>query len=289
MFLQLSIVADSFADCNKSDVVGHLQRFSIRAVLASLPACESVNPGDIFRVFEKGGRNIINLHKTRLNDPFTWFLGTNDQPGDYRSSGCASCHVVYANDRNPRHSGPYAAYGHSGESISEDPTIPEGSSGHPLEHKFTRAIPTSQCMVCHIHQPNMFVNSFLGYTMWDYESDAPFMWPEQQQELSIEEQRRVLDRNPEGAVVRGKWADVGFLKKVADLNPQLNDTQFADYHGHGWNCRAVQKRDLRGNLLDADGNIVSNDDPDKFQKAVHLSSIHVDKGLHCVDCHFTRD
>lgn len=51
----------------------------------------------------------------------------------------------------------------------------------------------------------------------------------------------------------------------------------------------MQKRDLRGNLLDADGNIVSNDDPDKFQKAVHLSLIHVDKGLHCVDFHFTQD
>jgi hypothetical protein len=27
---------------------------------------------------------LLNIHKTRLNDPFTWFLGTNDQPGDYR-------------------------------------------------------------------------------------------------------------------------------------------------------------------------------------------------------------
>jgi len=308
-------------------------KHGILPALYPLPAWETVKPGDVFRVFEKGGRNILNLfpetgipnvigqiqrleepgrpdirqsnrgpgtgarisvpliniHKTRLNDPFTWFLGTNDQPGDYRSSGCASCHVVYANDRDPRHSGPYAAHGHSGESISQDPTIPDRASGHPLEHKFTRAIPTSQCMVCHMHQPNMFVNSFLGYTMWDYESDAPFMWPEEQQELSSEEQREVLDRNPEGAVVRGKWADIEFLKNVSDLNPQLNDTQFADYHGHGWNFRAVQKRDLRGNLLDADGNIVSNDDPDKFQKAVHLSSIHVDKGMHCVDCHFTQD
>ena len=305
----------------------------ILAELNPLPAWESVRPGDIFRVFESGGRNIINLFpetgipnalgqiqrleepgrpdirqsnrgpgtgarisvplinitKTRLNDPLTWFLGTNDQPGDYRSSGCASCHVVYANDRDPRHSGRYAAHGHSGESITNDPTIPSGDPGHPLKHEFTRAIPTSQCMVCHMHQPNMFVNSYLGYTMWDYESDAPFMWPEQQQELSIEEQRHVLDRNPEGAVVRGLWADLDFLKNVSELNPDLNDTQFADYHGHGWNFRAVQKRDLRGNLLDADGNIVSNDDPDKFDKAVHLSSIHVDKGLHCVDCHFTQD
>ena len=308
-------------------------RYGILPTLFPLPTWESVKPGDVFRVFEKGGRNLlnvfpetgvpnvvgqiqrleepgrpdirqsnrgpgtgarisvplINIHKTRLNDPFTWFMGTNDQPGDFRSSGCASCHVIYANDRDPRHSGPYSTFGHSGASQSEDPTIPQGASGHPLEHKFTRAIPTSQCMVCHMHQPNMFVNSYLGYTMWDYESDAPFMWPKEQQELSIEEQREVLDRNPEGAAIRGKWADVEFLKKVADLNPQLNDTQFADYHGHGWNFRAVQKRDLRGNLLDADDNIVSNDDPDKFQKAVHLSSIHVDKGMHCVDCHFTQD
>jgi len=308
-------------------------KHGILPALYPLPAWETVKPGDVFRVFEKGGRNILNLfpetgvpnvlgqiqrleepgrpdirqsnrgpgtgarisvpliniHKTRLNDPFTWFLGTNDQPGDYRSSGCASCHVVYANDRDPRHSGPYAAHGHNGESNSADPMIPDGRSGHPLEHKFSRAIPTSQCMVCHMHQPNMFVNSYLGYTMWDYESDAPFMWPEEQQELPDERAREILDRNPEGAAIRGRWADIEFLKRVSELNPQLNDTQFADYHGHGWNFRAVQKRDLQGNLLDADGNVVSNDDPDKFKKAVHLSSIHVDKGMHCVDCHFTQD
>jgi hypothetical protein len=301
--------------------------------LYPLPAWESVQPADVFRVFEDGGRNLtnlfpetgipnslgqiqrleepgkpdtrqsnrgpgtggriavplINIHKTRLNDPFTWFMGTNDQPGDYRSSGCASCHVVYANDRDSRHSGPYAVFGRDGESASLDPTIPKGESGHPLQHEFSRAIPTSQCMVCHMHQPNMFMNSYLGYTMWDYESDAPFMWPEEQQNLSIAEQRELLDRNPEGAVVRGKWADLDFLRNVTDLNPELNDTQFADYHGHGWNFRAVQKRDLKGNLLDADGNIVANDDPEKFDKAVHLSSIHVDKGMHCVDCHFTQD
>jgi hypothetical protein len=305
----------------------------VLAELYPLPAWETVKPGDVFRVFEAGGRNILNLfpetglpnvlgqiqrleepgrpdirqsnrgpgtgarisvpliniHKTRLNDPFTWFMGTNDQPGDYRQSGCAACHVVYANDRDPRHSGPYAEFGRDGESATVDPVIPKDARGHPLKHQFTRAIPTSQCMVCHMHQPNMFMNSFLGYTMWDYESDAPFMWPEEQQELSIEEQRAVLDRNPEGASVRGKWADIDFLRNVTDLNPQLNDTQFADYHGHGWNFRAIQKRDLEGNLLDAEGEIVANDDPEKFTKAVHLSSIHVDVGMHCVDCHFSQD
>ena len=294
------------------------KRHGVIAELYPLPTWESVRPGDIFRVFEDGGRNLtnlfpetglpnvlgliqrleepgkpdirqsnrgpgtggriavplINIHKTRLNDPFTWFLGTNDQPGDYRSSGCASCHVVYANDRDARHSGPYAAFGRDGASNSSDPVIPKGESGHPLKHEFTRAIPTSQCMVCHMHQPNMFMNSYLGYTMWDYESDAPFMWPAEQQNLSDAERREVLDRNPEGAVVRGKWADLDFLRNVTDLNPSLHDTQFADYHGHGWNFRAVQKRDLKGNLLDADGNIVANDDRKNLGGRWRRPSVH---------------
>ncbi|MBU2874219.1 multiheme c-type cytochrome [Marinobacter salexigens] len=301
--------------------------------LLPLAAWETVKPGDIFRVFEDGGRNIgtlfpetglpnaagliqrleepgrpdfkqsnrgpgtgqriavplLNITKTRLNDPLTWFIGTNDQPGDYRHSGCASCHVVYANDREVAHSGPYAQFGHDGKTATKDPTINKAESGHPLEHKFTRAVPSSQCMSCHMHQPNMFMNTFLGYTMWDYESDAPFMWPEKQQYPTAEERRKVLERNPEGAAPRGKWADLDFLKKVWENNDQYQDTQFADYHGHGWNFRAVFKRDRKGHLLDENGEIVTNDDPEKFKKAVHLTSTHLDAGMHCADCHFSQD
>lgn len=239
-----------------------------------------------------GGRvaiPVLNITKTRLNDPHTWFLGTNDQPGDYRSSGCASCHVVYANDRDPRHSGKYAQFGHTGKTQTKDDTISKEESGHPLQHKFTRAIPTSQCMSCHMHQPNMFMNTYLGYTMWDYESDAPFMWPEKQFYPSEEEKRATLDRNPEGASPRGKWKDMDFVLGVSKLNPQLKDTQFADYHGHGWNFRAVFKRDRDGTLLDKEGKEVSDKDPDKFKKAVHMSSVHLDVGMHCVDCHYGQD
>ena len=64
---------------------------------------------------------VLNIHKTRLNDPFMWFMGTNDQPGDYRHSGCAACHVVYANDREPRHSLGYAQYGRDGQTQTVDP------------------------------------------------------------------------------------------------------------------------------------------------------------------------
>jgi len=232
---------------------------------------------------------LINVTKTRLNDPHLWFLGTNEQPGDYRSSGCTACHTVYGNDRDAKHSGPYAGYGSSGETATADPTIARGQSGHPIRHEFTRAIPSSQCMVCHMHQPNVFVNSFYGTTMWDYEADAPFMWPAKQKYPTDEGARRILDRNPEEAATRGNWGDPAFLKDVSKLNPQLKDTQFADYHGHGWNFRAVYKRDRKGTLLDAQGKPVADDDPKKFEKAVHLTSIHLDLGMHCVDCHFAQD
>ena len=345
--------------------------------LYPLPNWQVTPPGDVFRVFERGGRNIatqfpeiglpnptgsiqrleepgrpdlkqssrgpgtglrvaipvLNLHKTRLNDPYMWFMGTNDQPGDYRHSGCSGCHVVYANDREPRHSLVYAQYGRDGQSATVDPTIaakmehadtghgalkgahgedakpdhPIGAvkeSGHPIRHAFTRAIPTAQCMNCHMHQPNIFLNSYLGYTMWDYESDAALMWPEKQKYPDAAEVHKTLERNPEGAAPRGKWSDLDFLRNVYDLNDKAKDTQFADYHGHGWNFRGVFKRDREGNLLDADGKTVSNDDPEKWRKkgegkfvqpgvnpgkSVHLMDIHAEKGLQCADCHFAQD
>ena len=315
------------------DPEGSWMDHGVLPILFPLPAWETVPPGDIFRVFERGGRNIsnlfpetglpnslgllqrleepgrpdfrqsnrgpgtggrisvpvLNIHKTRLNDPLMWFLGTNDNPGDYRTSGCGACHVVYANDRDPRHSGPYGRFGHTGLTQTLDPTIDKTEEGHPLRHSFTRAIPTAQCMSCHMHQPNMFLNTYLGYTMWDYESDAPFMYPEKQRYPSDEEIREINERNPEGAAVRGKWSDQTFLRNVSKLNPGLKNTQFADYHGHGWNFRAVFKKDRKGNLLDAEGGIVEPDDPEKFSKAVHMSSIHLDVGMHCVDCHFAQD
>jgi hypothetical protein len=315
------------------EVTPEMAERGVLPFVVPLPAWEVMPPGDIFRVFERGGRNIvsqfpeiglpnstgliqrleepgrpdqkqsnrgpgtglriavpvINLHKTRLNDPFMWFLGTNDNPGDYRTSGCGSCHVPYANDRDPLHSSIYAGAGNTGLTQTADPVIPKDEPGHPLKHAFTQAIPTSQCMICHMHQPNIFVNSYLGYTMWDYESDAPFMWPEKQRYPTAAEEREINERNPEGAAVRGKWSDQEFLKDVSLLNPKLKDTQFADYHGHGWNFRAIFKRDRKGNLLDEKGSVVPEEDPEKLKKAVHLKSIHLEKGMQCVDCHFEQD
>jgi len=293
--------------------------------LEPLERWEVSQPGNVLRIFERGGRKkpevgnpildedpgkpdvklgergfgtllrtdpgFLGLQKTRLLDPMLYFPGTNDEPGDYRASGCSACHVVYANDRSYEHAGPYAAFGHNGQTVTTDPTIPKNEPGHPIKHQFTRAIPSSQCMVCHMHPGTNMVATYFGYTWWDNEEDGQAMYPEKQRHPSAEDRFRVQQRNPENAAVRGLWSDPQFLEKTGspEFNATLKQTQFADFHSHGWLFRAVYKRDRQGNLLDQDSKTISFDDPKKFEKAVHLKDIHLEKGMHCIDCHFQQD
>ncbi|MGH9744720.1 MAG: hypothetical protein ACRD59_01250, partial [Candidatus Acidiferrales bacterium] len=293
--------------------------------LTPLERWEISQPGNVLRVFERGGGKkgeignpdreeesgrpddklgergfgtllrtdpvFLGLQKTRLLDPLLSLPGTNDAPGDYRGSGCTSCHVVYANDRSPAHSGPYAQFGHSGESSSTDPTIAKNESGHPIRHSFTRAIPSSQCMICHVHPGTNMETTYFGYTWWDNEADGESMYPHEQHNPSEEERYQVALKNPEGAAARGLWSDPKFLEKLGspEFNSQLKQSQFGDFHSHGWVFRTVYKRDRKGNLLDAEDKIVAPDDPAKFKKAVHLADIHLEKGMHCIDCHFEQD
>ncbi len=286
---------------------------------------EVSQPGNLLRVFERGGRKkaeignpsreeepgkpddklsdrglgtelrtdpvFLGLQKTRLLDPTLSFPGTDDHPGDYRSSGCSACHVIYANDRDPAHSGPYAQYGHSGFSASTDPTIPKNEPGHPIKHTFTRAIPSSQCMICHVHPGTNMVTTYFGLTWWDNETDAGKMYPAQQHNPSEEERYQSFLRNPEAAAARGLWGHEKFLEQTGspEFNSRLKTTQFADFHGHGWVFRAVYKHDRKGNWLDKEGKEIAFDDPQRFQKAVHLADIHLEKGMQCADCHFEQD
>jgi hypothetical protein len=301
------------------------RRKGILPEVTPLERWEISQPGNVLRVFERGGEKkgevgqpsleeepgkpndklstrgfgtqlrtdpvFLGLQKTRLLDPLLSLPGTNDQPGDYRASGCTACHVVYANDRSTEHSAQYARFGNLGFTATDDPTIPHNESGHPIRHVFTRSIPSSQCMTCHIHPGTNMVATYFGYTWWDNESDGAAMYPPEQRHPSEDERYDVSQRNPEGAAARGMWSDVNFLSRTGSdqFNAKLKQTQFADFHGHGWLFRAVYARDRKGNLLDANGGIVPFDDPDKFGKAVHLEDIHLEKGMQCVDCHFEQD
>ena len=128
--------------------------------------------------------------------------------------------------------------------------------------------------------------SYLGYIWWDNETDGKTLYPKQQHDPTDKERFKSWQANPEQAAARGNWSDPAFLEKVGtpEFNKTLNHTQFADFHGHGWIFRSVYKQDRKGNLLDQDNKTVSHSDPDKFTKAVHLRDIHLEKGMHCVDC-----
>ncbi len=317
--------------------------------LDPLQRWEVSQPGNMLRVFERGGEKrseignpntdedsgdpdlklsdrglgtslrtdpvFLGLQKTRLLDPLLSLPGTNDQPGDYRAAGCSACHVLYANDRDQTHGEQTSAFGNTGRSQSSDITVNKTQSGHPLQHVFTKSIPSSQCMTCHIHPGTNMVVTYYGMTWWDNEADGATMYPAQQHNPSLKDQNNVNVRNPEGSASRGKWADPKFLQQIGtpEFNANLRDTQFGDFHSHGWIFRNVYKRDRYGNLLDKDGQIIpmppepipaKNPAPkldDKLDpkaaakanetlgKAVHLADIHLEKGMHCVDCHFQQD
>jgi hypothetical protein len=337
--------------------------------LDPLPRFENSQPGNILRVFERGGRFrpetgipereedpgkprtrlsdrglgtenrtdpvFLSLNKTRLLDPMLSFLGTNDHPGDYRSSGCSACHVLYANDRSPVHSAQYHAFGNRGTSAQPDPTIPRDRPGHPIEHRFRTGIPSSQCMVCHVHPGTSVMNSYFGYTWWDEETEGRLMYPPAGKRRSPEQVVRDKMFNPDEVAGRGNWTDPEFLADLApNLNPLMDKAQFADFHGHGWVFRAVYRHDRAGRLLDVAGRPVRDVTPEKLAAAlrvplvekeiykafdpskkpagyevrellaaeeklireraqanlpVHLLDVHLQKGMHCVDCHFVQD
>ncbi len=349
------------------------ERRGILASLEPLPRFEVTEPGNLLRVFERGGRFsseigiperfeesgrprtrasqrgpgtgtrtdpvFLGLQKTRLLDPTLNFLGTSDHPGDYRSSGCTACHMIYANDRSPIHSGPYSRYGNRGTAASipdaltgpPDPMIPRNEPGHPITHRFTSAIPTSQCIVCHMHPGTSVMNSYLGYMWWDLETDARFMYPGRERRLSTTELNAASESDPNESAARGRWSDPDFLQRSSELNAQLPTTQFADFHGHGWVYQAVFRRDREGQIVDYSGRPILQPTVEQRQQAmqipivaremqrdrdwtepgrdllqrvqsqeaellakkdnvpVHMLDIHLEKGMHCVDCHFVQD
>jgi hypothetical protein len=132
--------------------------------------------------------------------------------------------------------------------------------------------------------------------------------------------------NPNESAAKNRLSDPEFLANLTDLNDRTQQTQFADFHGHGWAFRAVFKHDRKGNLLDHRGEPVADAGnaalraavkmPEKVREVyrdadrkspeqiraeeaavaherdglpVHLLDVHMERGMHCIDCHFIQD
>ncbi len=294
--------------------------------LAPLARWEISQPGNILRFFERGGRkpsrSATSTCSSRIlrgaraaTQPARPRHGESHGPGLLRPAEDASArpdppHARH--ERSPRRLplerlhrlprrlrersrpgalrpvGPVRQPRPDGDGRPDDP---EGRARPPDPAQFTSAIPSSQCVVCHMHPGTNVVNTYYGTTWWDNETDGErFVSARAEEALAASEQRRRSRRRTRGrAALRGLGPTPEFLANLTDLNPKLTKTQFADFHGHGWIFRNVYKQDRKGNLLDARGKTIPWDDPERFKKAVHLKDIHLEKGMHCVDCHFEQD
>ena len=96
--------------------------------------------------------------------------------------------------------------------------IPKEESGHPIQHQFQRQMPTSNCIVCHVHPGTNMVTSYYGMTWWDNEADGAKMYPKTQHNPTEQELHDVRVRNPEGAAPRGLWSRPDFSGPAPAVN-----------------------------------------------------------------------
>lgn len=111
-------------------------------VLYPLPSFDAKKPREEFATHYRDlpAKSCVRCH---LWAPGVAIRGRLGLDGDYRSEGCAACHVTYAND---------------GLSKGGDPTVDRFEPGHALEHRLTSAIPTDTCTHCHYGDASIGLN-----------------------------------------------------------------------------------------------------------------------------------
>ena len=104
------------------------------------------------------------------------------------------------------------------------------------------------------------------------------------------EKRASLEHNPEGAAVRGLWTDPEFLAASERAQPAAE--------AHAVRRLPRPRLDLHAPSTSATARATCSTPttasspstiPSASTKAVHLQDIHLERGMHCVDCHFSQD
>jgi len=88
---------------------------------------------DPLPTFKESGDIFFDLLRKECTSCHLW-----SQPkalrGNFRATGCAACHMPYAED---------------GKSLSKDVAMNPEKAGRPLRHQLTKRIPITQCATCH--------------------------------------------------------------------------------------------------------------------------------------------
>ena len=347
-----------------ADRVRRCRRKGVVPYLDPLPRFEISQPGNVLRIFERGGRFLPEIGiperledpgrpahaaerpRARHREPHRPGLRQPEQDAAVRPDAQLPRHQrpprrlpLQRLHRLPRRlrqrplAGPLRAVRQvrqpRARASNPDPTIPKNEPGHPIEHRFTNGDPDQPVHGLphpprhdrHEQLPRLHVVGRGDRRRADVPDEA-----EEPDRRGVRSAPQM--RNPDEAAARGNWSDPEFLDDVAELNPQMaKHTQFADFHGHGWVFRAVFKKDRKGKLLDHDGKPVDrrrrrrscrrrSDCPTRPRSSTSTRSrrrakqrrrredarrqsrrrrrstcmdIHLEKGMHCVDCHFVQD
>ena len=204
----------------------------------------------------------------------------------------ARCHVVYANDRDPRHSGPYARVRPRRHDADRRPDDPQGRARPPAPARVhprhpdqpVHDLPHAPAEHVREHLPRLHDVGLRVRRAVDVAGEA---------EVTRAAPRSATSSTatPRGRRSRGMWGDLEFLQQGLDRrqpegrrtpsSPTITATAGTSAPSSSATARAI--------CSTRTASVVPDDEPDKFKRAVHLSSIHVDVGMQCVDCHFAQD
>ncbi len=88
---------------------------------------------DPLPTFAQSGNVFFDLLRKECTSCHLW-TPAKEIRGNYRATGCAACHMPYAED---------------GKSQSGDSVVSREKTPRPLRHQLTKAIPVTQCATCH--------------------------------------------------------------------------------------------------------------------------------------------
>ena len=297
--------------------------------LVPLPRWEIFQPGEYFRAFERGGiANSTHAARHRQSEPGRGCRPARHPPRQSRprhrlahlarrSSTCTrrgstiricrssartiipattapaaarACHVVYANDRDPLHSGPWAAAGNTGLSQTGDPIDPEereGPSDPPSVHarradQPVHELPHAPAEFLREHLPRLHDVGLRDRRRAALAEGAALSRPRRRSapaSTAIPKGRRRAGCGPTSTSSRTSRAST--RRRRTRSSPTTTATA-----GTSWPSSSAT---ARATCSTRTATSCRSTIREKFEKAVHLQDIHLERGMHCADCHFSQD
>jgi len=211
-----------------------------------------------------------------------------------RSSGCASCHMIYRPDgRNEEIFD--RTVRDNGRNPSTDPFVgmreDKGERGYPAVHQLTTKIPTDQCGICHVFTTRVDVafkgvfeierNNFnfrFSSTADANKNNIPLQFTNRRgTRVNIFDNLATVDKNGTRVINSGEGTTEDRNNNgVLDPGEDRNGNGMLDIPDRLQRSDAQDGRQMRIMYGGATG-------------AVRLMDIHLEKGMECIDCHFFQD